>query len=346
MSKKIAVITTGGTIGGVLSSISLDVDPTGSVLSQEISRICKQYSLDVVVRPALNKLSEDMTPGDWALIVNAVKSCLSEGINRIVITHGTATFAYAAAVCGIVFGNTDARICITGAYYSFDAPESDGPLNLIAAIRSVVLDELPTGVYTSFRADDRNVQASILPALAVRPMNYDGVAFKAMYSAKAALYEPRGGLALFHHRPFKSIPELPYGELTPENMLEASRKVLQVTSFPGLRFDQFKTDNLEAIVVAAYHTGEGYSEETEGSLMEMLHKQKNGPTVFLTCLPSRLVVKPYESTVKIAGAGGVAIADLQPHVIYAFLVLGLAGGISMGQMRQALGTWTLAFAKR
>jgi L-asparaginase/Glu-tRNA(Gln) amidotransferase subunit D len=42
-----------------------------------------------------------------------VRQKLDEGVKRIVITHGTDTLAYTAAACGLLFGNSDARICLT-----------------------------------------------------------------------------------------------------------------------------------------------------------------------------------------------------------------------------------------
>jgi L-asparaginase/Glu-tRNA(Gln) amidotransferase subunit D len=179
----------------------------------------------------------------------------------------------------------------------------------------------------------------------MKPMSFDGLIFEASYGAKAALYEPRSGLALFQHRPFTTLPSLPYKDLSSEKLLAASKSVLRLTAYPGLSFDRLNTDGLQAVIVEAYHCGTANSENAAGSIVEFVKKNKD-VSLFMSCLPSRNLVKPYESTVKIAEAGGLAIADLQPHVIYTFVVLGLGGGIPMPDIKRALGNWMLAFAQR
>ncbi len=125
MSEKIAVVTTGGTIGSLIEGRLLAIDRSGRILRDEIATVAAANNVDVEIVPSINKHSEDIEPDDWSTILHTVENCLAKGVKRIIITHGTDTLPYTAAAVDLLFGRADARICLTGSFYSLEHPRTD-----------------------------------------------------------------------------------------------------------------------------------------------------------------------------------------------------------------------------
>lgn len=343
MSEKIVVITTGGTIGSVISGSAVSVDPTGVIVRDEITKICRRRNLDVEVVASLNKHSEDLTPGDWGLIAQAIERSLNAGVRRVVVTHGTDTLAYTAAACSLLFANSEAKICLTGSYHALDAPESDGPLNLIGAFRCVASDEMPGGVYVSFRDSEKNNRSSIIQSGALKPMEFDGLVFEGVYGLRAASYSPKNGFESGGERDFLKLPCLGGAVPSREALTKASKNVLHIFAYPGINLSRIGVSNLSALVVTLYHSGTAHSLLQEGSLVDFVAENKVNFPTYLATFPSRYIEKPYESTVKLVRSGGFIVSDLQPHFVYCALVIGLAQGRSVDEMNDFLHEWCLCY---
>jgi L-asparaginase/Glu-tRNA(Gln) amidotransferase subunit D len=79
------------------------------------------------------------------------------------------------------------------------------------------------------------------------------------------------------------------------------------------------------------------------SFVGFLGKHARDLPVFFSAFPSRYISKPYESTVKLVKAGGIVLADLQPHVVFALLALALAQGKTVDDVKRLLDPWCLKF---
>jgi len=88
------------------------------------------YEMEVV----FNILSEDMTPSHWEVIAHKVYNAIINGVDGIVITHGTDTMSYTAAALAFALRNLPMPISIVGAQRSSDRPSTDASLNLFAAV--------------------------------------------------------------------------------------------------------------------------------------------------------------------------------------------------------------------
>jgi aspartyl-tRNA(Asn)/glutamyl-tRNA(Gln) amidotransferase subunit B len=80
-------------------------------------------------------LSEEVTPGDWAVLLSAVDAVLRSGnASGIVITHGTDTLSYTASLVHWFFSAAKIPIVLTAAALPPGA-DSDASENLKAAVR-------------------------------------------------------------------------------------------------------------------------------------------------------------------------------------------------------------------
>ncbi|MDK6028664.1 Glu-tRNA(Gln) amidotransferase subunit GatD [Ignisphaera sp. 4213-co] len=88
------------------------------------------YDVEVL----FNILSEDMTPAHWKAIAESVYKSIANGVDGIVVTHGTDTMGYTAAALAFSLQNLPMPIALVGAQRSSDRPSTDAALNLLAAV--------------------------------------------------------------------------------------------------------------------------------------------------------------------------------------------------------------------
>lgn len=143
--KTILLIGTGGTIAS--SSGPKGLAPIYSIdrlleLIPEVSTMCNIHSLQIC-----NIDSTNIQPGNWIEIVTAIREnyLLYDGF---VITHGTDTMAYTAAILSYMIQNSRKPIVITGSQKPIYAKNTDAKRNVINSIRFAC--ENIGGVYITF----------------------------------------------------------------------------------------------------------------------------------------------------------------------------------------------------
>jgi glutamyl-tRNA(Gln) amidotransferase subunit D len=133
---RVVIMSTGGTIasrvdyrtGAVRSALSAS-DLYGVV--PELSDIAR-----VDTQILLSLFSENITPNHWTQIAEAVAEHVSQGVNGVIIAHGTDTMAYTAAALSFALQNLPVPVILVGAQRSSDRPSSDAATNLIGAVQA------------------------------------------------------------------------------------------------------------------------------------------------------------------------------------------------------------------
>jgi len=133
---KVVIMSTGGTIasrvdyrtGAVRSALSAS-DLYGVV--PELSDIAR-----VETEIIFSLYSENITSQHWGEIAKAVADKILQGVNGVVIAHGTDTMAYTAAALSFALQNLPVPVIIVGAQRSSDRPSSDAATNLIGAVEA------------------------------------------------------------------------------------------------------------------------------------------------------------------------------------------------------------------
>ncbi|NWF95305.1 MAG: asparaginase [Candidatus Thorarchaeota archaeon] len=141
---QVCLIATGGTISSIYDTSTHSIRPGLSVDSL-LENLPKGWrNVAVEKRQVLQLDSANAQPHHWQQIAGAIKEVndTMPYLDGIVVTHGTDTMVYSAsAVCFMVqdFGKP---IVFTGAQISGDLPWSDGPRNLLDAIRVAAFGNL------------------------------------------------------------------------------------------------------------------------------------------------------------------------------------------------------------
>ncbi|MCS7137818.1 MAG: asparaginase domain-containing protein, partial [Candidatus Caldarchaeum sp.] len=112
MAKYVRVLATGGTI----LSKTFDAKAGAEILSYrktfpEITVEDVNYDVDEI----MVKASFNFKPLDWQTIADAVYKSIREGVDGIVILHGTDTMQYTASALSFMLGYPEVPVVLTGA---------------------------------------------------------------------------------------------------------------------------------------------------------------------------------------------------------------------------------------
>jgi L-asparaginase len=157
-SPHILVLGMGGTIAGIAAKPENPLQYEAgqlaieSLLAQIQSAIPE--GLTLVSHQVANINSRNLSEPLLSLLGHTVREALANTLVKgIVITHGTDTLeetgVFLQLTCGSYAQNLGKRVILTGAMLPANAPEADGPSNLLDAIRwaSTPLDNCPGGIY-------------------------------------------------------------------------------------------------------------------------------------------------------------------------------------------------------
>ena len=132
----VVIMSTGGTIasrvdyrtGAVRSALSAS-DLYGVV--PELSDVA-QVDTEIV----FSLYSENITQKHWKELAEIVAKRIEEGVDGVVIAHGTDTMAYTSAALSFALQNLPVPVIVVGAQRSSDRPSSDAATNLIGAVKA------------------------------------------------------------------------------------------------------------------------------------------------------------------------------------------------------------------
>jgi glutamyl-tRNA(Gln) amidotransferase subunit D len=132
----VVIMSTGGTIasrvdyrtGAVRSALSAS-DLYGVV--PELSDVA-QVDTEIV----FSLYSENITQQHWSELAQIVAKRIAQGVDGIVIAHGTDTMAYTSAALSFALQNLPVPVILVGAQRSSDRPSSDAATNLIGAVKA------------------------------------------------------------------------------------------------------------------------------------------------------------------------------------------------------------------
>lgn len=345
MQPKITVMMTGGTIGSLTEGQSVDVNRGAKPLVDQIHATAEHFGCRVDVVEILNKLSEDMTPGDWCRLTKSIKESITLGVNKFIVTHGTDTIAYTASAVAMLLDTLGIRICFTGSYYPPDHAASDVSGNLLTAFTSVLSENVHEGVYVAFRSSNSHQQQSVWSAFDVKPMMFDDTAFTGLYGKRIGASLPNGGITVEQPRP-SSFPKLTDQPIPSLKAASIVKGIAQLFVYPAMDPRLFRLDPslLQAVILGLYHSGTAPLTDYKKSLISFIKKHSSNIPIFLCSIPSPYITSFYPSTVRLAEAGGIVCKDIMPHHLYTFLYLGLAQGRTMPDLIKLLQPWIHKFS--
>lgn len=134
----ISIIHLGGTIA---SKVDYTTGATTAQFSpDEILTMFPELREEARIESKLlrNMQSENMQPGHYNLVAEAIAAELEKKPKGIIISHGTDTMQYTAAALSFMLENLPVPVILVGSQRSSDRGSSDAALNLLAAVQFIV----------------------------------------------------------------------------------------------------------------------------------------------------------------------------------------------------------------
>ena len=135
---RVAIVSTGGTIasrvdyrtGGVRAALS----------ASELYSVVPELSEIAVVETEIlfSIFSENITSTHWIATAKAVAKHVENGVDGVVVAHGTDTLGYSAAALSFALQDLHVPVVMVASQRSADRPSSDAATNLVGAVKAAV----------------------------------------------------------------------------------------------------------------------------------------------------------------------------------------------------------------
>ena len=236
---KIAVIFTGGTIGSRTNNGFLSPDDKCPYLLLENYKEKFGDVVEFVKSEPYTSLSETLNSQKLNLLIDEVNLKAREGVDGIIVTHGTDTLQYSAAALSLTV-EPSLPICIVSSNYSLDDDRANGNDNFMAAVELIKSGE--KGVFIAYRNSDGVVyyhQADKL--LRHREMSDEIFSVGGPYGKLVD-----GRVEFFQKNNTKAVVKGAHFVKTPG--------ILSITATPEDGFN-YGLDGVKAVLLSPYHSG-------------------------------------------------------------------------------------------
>jgi L-asparaginase len=235
--KNILLITTGGTIASAESENGLVPALASEQLMShvpEVRNICNVSTVQLY-----NLDSTNMRPEYWLNIANFIKD-VYDSYDGFVITHGTDTMAYAAAMLYYLVQNSKKPIVLTGAQIPIEKRDTDARENLTDAF-VYACDDSACGVHIVF--DGKIIAATRARKTRTKSFN----AFSSIDYPEIGFV--RGRTVKYY------IKECVDGQVKFYDRIDSSVMVIKL--IPGMRADivDYIADKYHAVIIESFGVG-------------------------------------------------------------------------------------------
>ena len=135
----IALLFTGGTIGCVVHNGKADpAAESNRLLVAHFRRTYPACAVEFRETEPLSTLSENMTIPKWNRLLEALRQADSEEVDGIVITHGTDTLAYTAALLDLMWTGKSTPIILVSSHTPPTDPQANGHRQFGAAVEAIL----------------------------------------------------------------------------------------------------------------------------------------------------------------------------------------------------------------
>ncbi len=320
--KKILAIFTGGTIGSAQEGGTVDVLKSGSCQLLEYYR--GEYGGGVqfeTVQP-LNVLSENIGFDEWNTLCNTLLSLPLSEYDGMIITHGSDTLSYTAALVGMVMRHTPIPIVLTAANYTLTDSRSNGLRNFKSAVDFIKCRI--KGVFVIYENTER--EAAVY--LATRLCESDP--YRDAYASFGG--EPLGRMergvffpALSPVNPSPRELNRNFEKLFQEIQLQ--KKVLLIRQYPGIDYTAFQPEMYGAVLLYLYHSATACTAQGEGNAIDFIKRcrEKNIP-VYAASFKEAGLETNYATAKELLAHDVKPLVNISPEAAYAKLCLAVNAG--------------------
>lgn len=251
---KIHVIFTGGTIGSLISESESgsDIINESYQASEDIIRLYEtKYGGDVCFSSSApyHILSENIKAYNIRLLIQEINKTLKNNdISGIIVTHGTDTLQYTAAVLGYIYGALNIPVVIVSSDYVLTDPRANGLVNFRYAVKFIE-NGYGNGVYVSYRNQKE-------PSVIHRAVRLNAHSpFSADITSVCGKYYGRFDNEKYIQCDNSKTEKLALFDNTDNIKLnDISDDIIRITPYVGMKYPAI-TENTVAVLHESYHSG-------------------------------------------------------------------------------------------
>lgn len=313
--KNILVVFTGGTIGSTATDGTINTSDTASFklirLFEQHYENHRQIRFDTI--QPIQILSENLAPSAWKTIIEAIEAARPEQYDGVIVTHGTDTLAYTACALSFYFNALEIPMLLVSSDYPLDHPKANGLENFICAVE-FILQKIGTGVFVPYRNQQQSTHL------------HRGTHLACSLQLGGDFFSVQGKSYMqFENRRFSLLK--PPAQQTPVKSVslkaDFSERILMIKPYPGLDYDSFNLDHVDAVLHDLYHSGTACASLQWGenhSLVEFIKRcEKQGVAVYLA--PAIKSADAYRSTQILMAQGAKIIWNMSIEAAYVKLLL-------------------------
>jgi glutamyl-tRNA(Gln) amidotransferase subunit D len=308
----VKVIGTGGTIA---SKVEYDTGAVRPAMAPEellevIPEAGEVASIDVEI--IMSILSENMEPGYWERIAEAIYRSMVSSYDGIVVTHGTDTMGYTASAIAFAIQDMRTPVVFVGSQRSSDRPSTDAAINFIGALIAASKAPFAESV-VAMHINTSDTEIAIHRGTRVRKMHTSRRdAFQSINARPIAVVDP-------YRRSIRIIDNSyrPRSKGEPRLVNGFERKVALIYSYPGIEpeiIEMLIDKKYRGIVIA----GTGFGHVPEKLIPTLKRATEEGIPVAITSqtLHGRVNLMVYTTGREMLRAGVIPCEDMLPETAY------------------------------
>lgn len=266
-----------------------------------------QYPLQVINLRSM--LSEETEPADWAVLISQISEKIQSGTaNGIVVTHGTDTLPYTAALLYWLYGSAGVPVVLT-ASSTLPSQGNEASCNIQMAVKTA--REKKDGVYVVYGG-------KVLSPLNLKYYTSSPDGF-INWNLDSNIYNSQSLVS----QQFMSV-NLPDADIVRHLLNEAASRLAVVKLYPGLpgyRLEKFydEESSVDNIILELYASGTGNMRNSDYSLKGFLiNGRKNGKKFYCTSQQEcKVDFSEYSTSARVWREGAVPMGILTTESVIA-----------------------------
>lgn len=315
---KILVVLTGGTIGSRVSEKIINVN---SAAAYNLIKLYQdKYGTDIefeVIQP-MNILSENLIPSYWTTLYDCLDKVEFNAYDGIIITHGSDTLAYTAAMTGFCYAHTTIPIILVASNYALEDARSNGLANFYNAV-CLIREKKVKGVLAIFQNDRKENIVYLSTRLREADTyldqfsSYGGVDFGRVAD---------GNFEQIKHIQNPGLEEMNESKkklVTRNDSFEKS--ILMIHPYPGLDYSSILlNEQIGAVLHCTYHSSTTCRGARKYSATEFVHRCRAQGIEVYAC-SFKHTENLYVTSAELLKSGVIPLMNISMEAAYAKLTL-------------------------